>query len=427
MRLHNIAPILLLSCLLFWQCIERDRDNPFDPQGDQDNILNLQIFPEADRVLLQWSLEAPLTDYRGFRIYRSLDAEENFEILEETPAGQFTFTDTEVEAGRWYFYRVVAFSASEETQPSNTTRALLGPGTYWVLSPVDYCIKQLSYDAVNIRKQFRFSIAPVAWSFIPGEPRFWVAYEPFTQSIGTIRKSDGEKAFFYPDSLVAAADLAADPAGGQVYILDDRRREVVVFLNGAVLRRISLEEDQYIRLAFDHARGRLYVLGEGRLISFDPEIPAGTRQTFHFPPGFQGKDFDLRENIAYILSASENSLSSIIYTISDQVITDSLHTANYYYRIHYDEVGGQYYLAEENPGGDDLIVQLSPGGDRQIHSSGYKRIAQIAMNPFDRSVVIVDYLGSLLYLYDAGGNRISVSRAADGSELFYGPTRVYIE
>ncbi len=422
----KILCIIVLATLLL-QCIDRKRDNPFDPDGNSKDILSLSLTPGTDRVTLDWRLLEFLDRFDGFRIYRSVDTQENFQPFVDLATDQFSFTDTNIDQKRWYYYRVVATSNNEETSPSNTARSFLGPGSYWVLETDGFSVKQLSYDLLNVTRTYRTTLAPLEWAFIDTDSLIWLANERFSRSLSSINRDNGNIRYYYPDSVISTRDVEINTETRDIYILDNRDAKILVFRNGSIRNIVYMDPtEDYLKMVYRESDGRLLVLGEKRLWSFNSDALSGASVTIPFPAGMEGKDFDLSGNTMYILAASSEDSQSLIYTVNGSTVTDSLRSANFFYRMRFDAINQHFYLAE-SLSGNDKIVQLSFNGDRLDHSSGYGDVQQIVINPYDRSVIVVDYFFNLLYLYDQQGNFISESRTLDGNKFILGPTRVYVE
>ncbi|MFZ0390974.1 MAG: hypothetical protein WAN36_11005, partial [Calditrichia bacterium] len=96
---------LFLIPLILLQCTDREHTNPFDPDSNTNLPVSLRLIPEENRIQIEWSLLG-ITDYTGFRLYRSVNNDSNFVLLREFQKQTDQFTDTEVAAGNWYYYRM---------------------------------------------------------------------------------------------------------------------------------------------------------------------------------------------------------------------------------------------------------------------------------------------------------------------------------
>jgi len=73
---------------------------------------------EPHSITLTW--HASTSPVSGYRVYRVTNPDDPPTLLTRTPLDTTQYTDTQVEAGRTYFYFVTAFdSANSESVPSN--------------------------------------------------------------------------------------------------------------------------------------------------------------------------------------------------------------------------------------------------------------------------------------------------------------------
>ena len=73
-------------------------------------------------------------------------------------------------------------------------------------------------------------------------------------------------------------------------------------------------------------------------------------------------------------------------------------------------------------------MQLSRDGGRQSELGlTFNLIEALVINPYDRSLVVVDEGADLLYLFDASDRLISESRTAGGEKYLSRPSKLHIE
>jgi fibronectin type 3 domain-containing protein len=71
----------------------------------------ITVVPGVDRVFLTWN-ENKERDLAGYRIYRSVSSDKNYEVLTEKLLTRTTFSDETVKAGTTYYYIVTAVDTS---------------------------------------------------------------------------------------------------------------------------------------------------------------------------------------------------------------------------------------------------------------------------------------------------------------------------
>lgn len=417
-----IFPLLLL------QCIERPRDNPFDPTNNQSPV-TLNLKPRADRVILDWSFNQGITDYQGFRLYRAVSTTDTFSLIAEIPAGQFSYQDTSTERGKWYFYKMSVVGRELESPLSNTCKTYLGQGEYWVLTENGNVLLKISYDLINTLFNRTLYLQAGEWSVAMEDSAIWLKYPQYTKSFSKFSMTTGQETLYNSEVLKTPVDIEFNPNNEQIYILDPGNANIAVFRNDALIDQIPLgSAASYNLFKYHRLLNQLFVLGDSQLLI----ISLGSNQypgsTLEFPEGYEGKDLEVAGNKTYILSASENEQKSIIYTVTANfVVEDTLNLNGIFYRICYDSQSQQFYAAEEISGGADKAVQLSAEGNRQLQLTGFTYIEQIALNPYDQTVIVVDYGNNLVSLFDKEGNFISSSRDVEGRKYLFGPGRIYIQ
>jgi hypothetical protein len=420
--------VLTLLPLLFTDCLERARDNPFDPVNNQ-TPLSLELTPGNVRITLNWNFTRPITDYQGFRLYRAVGTPENFSLFAQLPSTQFAFADTTINPGQWYYYKVSVVGDDLESSPSNICKAYLGTGKYWVLSEDGYVLKRISYDLINTLFSRDLYLKTTDWSVAIRDSAIWLSYPQYTKSISEFSMISGQENLYYPDGLQAAVDVEYNPISRVVYILDHSNSSILVYNRSSVVSQIAIDPSvRFKRLKYYQRLNQLFVLGETKLLIISVQNNQYPTESIDFPAGYTGLDFDFTNAKAYVLIASESGSQSAIYTINDQsAVEDTLNLNGIFYRMCVDDLNNWFYVAEDVTGGDDRVMQLSYSGNRQVQLPGFKFVEQIAVNPYDRSTIIVDYSNNLLSLYDKEGNFISSSQTFEGQKYLFQPFRVYIE
>lgn len=425
--------VLLISgtmlLILSFACTERHRTNPFDPKGESPPIIDLDLSPSPDHILLEWNLTRTVEGITGYRIFRGEGSPDNIRFYKEVSASQTSFVDTLVQQGVWYFYDVTAKGKSTESPPSPVRKALLGNGTVWVLSRFGERVVQLSYDIQHKLMDFQIFTRPDSWAIQPGDSIVWINFTLFDRGLVKLNRRNGNLNFFYLDNLKNPVDIAFDNESRKVYILDNELHKVFIFNGLNISDSINIDANiDFSEIEFDPFNHQLYLLGDTQVlrIQVNQTNPLVTR--FVFPSQFSGIDLDVIGNTAYLLVNSTESGESIIYTLTnDLAVTDSLVYPAVLHRLGVDWVNELFYAAEPNGGNGDFLVQLSPGGQRQFRLSGFRRISFIAINPFDRTVVIADDFADNLVLIDTEGNIISQLNEADQAISIEGPIRTFIE
>jgi|GEM_PF-1391424 hypothetical protein len=145
MKRVYIIPTLMV--LLFTTCEDRKRSNPFDPEVDLDAWApsDLQVFIISDSdIKLTWTQEEERIS--GFRIDRKAGSE-SFTQIAQVGKDVTEYTDTGLNYGTDYTYRVKAFSDENESgyAMSNTTTMSIPSPSNLTATPIDDQSIQLTW------------------------------------------------------------------------------------------------------------------------------------------------------------------------------------------------------------------------------------------------------------------------------------------
>ncbi len=435
----NRDVLYLFICFLVLQillsCTDRSRDNPFDPKSDQPPPVSLDLLPDSESVRLEWQLNSEFTKLSGFRIYRSVGAPDNFQLFKELPSTQTTYTDTSVEKGTWYYYRITALGESVESPPSKNCKTLLGEGEYWVLGRNDFGVRKISYDLIHELSRFSTFYSPEEWAICHNDSSIWLSFATFTTGLSRLNKISGSEEIFYLNEFEYPIDIEQTPNTNKLYVLDDDRKKVFVLHNNNIVNQIAIDSsDSYSKIKYDTINDQLLVLGQRKLLMI--ALNGNERDIYPFSTdaGQLGVDFDLVGLKAYLISTDIDEEKSILHVLSQNpnraanfTLEDSLHLDGIFYRIRFDHVNDWYYVAKRLNSANDFILQLSLDGNRLSQLSGFNFVEQIEINPHDRTVIVVDGPGNILYLYGKDGQLISKALNEDGDKYIGRPIRVFIE
>ncbi len=145
---YRLLMICVLSCLS-WSCAERDKQNPFDPNGQLN--LNLNVTSSEQGVELSWD-QPNLEGYSGFRIHRRWEeVDSTFKIIEANlPPGSRQYIDKNASYLERYSYYLTVVSEGLESKPSNTVSIVPGPGDVWIVDKWGYQLVHTTYDVEHV-------------------------------------------------------------------------------------------------------------------------------------------------------------------------------------------------------------------------------------------------------------------------------------
>lgn len=409
--------------------MDRERNNPFEP-GNQDPPVTVSIIPGADEIELSWSLDQEFLGLQGFRIYRAVNNLEGMAPYQDVPANQFSWQDTAIQAGNWYFYRITALGVGIESAASGVVKSYPGPGTIWVLSTRDQSIRKTSYDLVTQFEEIVTPLPALSWTNQRGRPVTWLTAAQFDRGLILFDRISGHDEFHRVSSFLRPVDICQNTDTGLLYVLDSQAARIFFFSqNGDSLGERSIPEgEDYLKIGFIGNPARLAVLSEQNFRIYPATFSGTALYLQSFPDGYRGQDFDNIGTRYFILAPAPAENRAIIYRWEGGPIDQISYEENYY-RLRSDPAANALWIARDVPNSDDFVLQLSSDGIRQnaLQDKQFKQVSDIAVNPYDGSVIVVDLPENILYLFRNDGALISEAKNNQGAKYIFQPIRVFIE
>lgn len=415
-----IKSFLTIACLFFinfLSCSERDRLNPFDPSGNIKSPVDLSVSPVNQLAKLEWTIHN-ITDFKGFRLYRAVDSE-NYSLYQEFPPEARSFTDTPLQYYHWYHYRITVLGYQTESPPSNAVNIFPGPGVVWLLSRYGYSIHQLSYDLNHSLKIYQTNYPPIHWDLDFAHNEIWMAHAQY-RYISRLNLMLGYEDFFFQNHFEKPIDIKIDRNSDRIGILDPSRRMVFFLKNNILQDSLFLNLNNFFKMVISH-RSDIIVINDSLSIIFNAE--GENKGTINFGVGFAGRDILVENDKLYILLASrELDISKIIVhdllnQQSDQVILNG--NFNLFSKPN---AKNYFYATETIQLNSERLVKLSGEGNRLLELPILNgKIDDIAVNPVDHSIVILQRYEDRVMLYDSLGQKIS------SNDQIYDPIKVYIQ
>lgn len=421
--------LLAIGLLFLSGCTERGHNNPFDPQSSGNSPLTISVISDDNSTIqLNWSWRSdPVTDFIGFRIYRSAGNNQNFILYRDLPKNRFSFIDSTVQKYDWFYYKVSVYGPSVESAASQPEKIYLGQGFYWLLSTYGFWVRKVSYDLLHSLKNYYTTYPAEEWAVSLGDSLINLAFFRYSKGVSQLNLNKGTEDFFYFTNSNYPIDVEYDESQNRIYFLEENTSgnsdQLVILKNEALETKIPLPAQNYLKLYLSIPNQSLIILGESKYLEYSINSSVFIDSVM-FSSDFIAKDMDVSNDSVFVLTSSQEiNMSRIYKTDFQDNVTDSLVVPGLFYRITRNDNMQQYYLAEGIELDKDQVVKLSSNGSRLLQLSGFEYIEQIGLNPYDHSIVVIDRLGDQLILYDSGGNEISRSRA----NSFYDPIRIFIE
>jgi hypothetical protein len=145
---YRLLTFSVLACCS-WSCAEREKQNPFDPNGKL--YLNLNVTTSGPEVELSWD-KPNLEGITGFRIYRRQEGlDSNYKIIESNlPPEYRQYTDDQVVYQERYSYYLTIIGADIESKSSNIVSIVPGPGEVWIVDKWGYQLVHSTYDVEHV-------------------------------------------------------------------------------------------------------------------------------------------------------------------------------------------------------------------------------------------------------------------------------------
>jgi hypothetical protein len=414
--LNHLIVIFILLFILMTSCKERKRDNPFDPGGDLESPISIELHPNSRLVKLTWSVEN-LTDFVGFRIYKSVNDSNQFELLQELSATQREYTDSTVQYYNWYYYRISVLGIHAESTPSPSKCTYLGPGNTCILSRYGYAIHEYSYDLKYRLNLYNTQYPPINWDWNLAEKQIWLANAQF-RSISRLDISLGYVDFIYDEGLQRPIDICWNSDLVKLYILDEEKDKIFTLDGTTLSDTINLPGKNFLKMILVN-NSRIITIDSTRAVIY----ASGTDSVsiINFSTGMIGQDIISEDNNIYILTSDVNTGTSVITNYS--FITNEFQYTNCdgYFRILRKPLNQEYFWLGEQINVDTYrCVKLSQNGQRLLELSTFESIDDIQINPHDYSIIIAQRYQNKIILFNENGLKISENRN------IYDPIKVFI-
>ena len=409
--------IIILVGQIFFNCTERNRLNPFDPEGKIKSPIQLSISPSGHSARLNWSIQ-DITDFKGFRLYRARD-DNNFILLADLSPQTRSYSDTLLDYYHWYQYRIAILGYQNESLPSEPVRFYPGPGKVWLLTRYGYSIRQLSYDLLHSSKVYNTNYPPISWDLDLGREEIWLAHAQY-RYISKMNISLGYEDFFLQNDFQQPMDIKRDSNSDRIIVLDSRGKALFLLENQTVRDSIALDRDNYFKMMVTN-NSQIIAMNDNSARIFEAEGDSLYR--INFEDGFRGADMMLQDSLLYVLISNATSSQSQLITFnrsSQQLM--HLNLTGIFTLIGKPADKNYLYLSEVINSNSTRLVKLSLEGNRLLELPVLAgNIDDIAINQNDNSIIVLQRYQNNLVLYDSLGQIISTNNQ------IYDPIKITIQ
>ncbi len=212
--------------IFFLSCSERERNNPFDAGGKYKAPVELSLEQVDDKIHLSWKVKN-IKDFSGFRIYRSVDDTTNFSLLTQLSAERSSYTDSDVQYTRWYYYYITVLGKGIESSPSKIVKGLPGPGEIFIMSRLGYAIHHYSYDLLSRKNLYNLQFRPYKWAWDLEKNMVWISSPQFG-TVSRLNLKVGMEDFSLSENLDEPLDTKWNSSLKKLYILDSEKDRIFV-------------------------------------------------------------------------------------------------------------------------------------------------------------------------------------------------------
>lgn len=402
----TICTLLILITAFTSGCFERKKNNPFEPGAPSSVTLRIIAFDQ--RVELSWN-RPDLYGFSGFNLYRSETGETaSFTIIAAgISPNQSSYTDTDIENGKRYYYYLTVTSLDIESSPTPVVSAAPGRGFNWAVDYSGYEVVKLTYDLQTVL--FRLSTSSRPQDLVIGEASgTGLILLPDQGIIRQISLSDGQglnliESIRYPyraEYESGAGIFWLIDSSGSLYKIDELSLNTEIVYN-SLEHPVSLtlsDQNQAVYLADPGSRSFIILSKSGAVLEKIEQIGGSSLispQKMIFDQANQRYWLlESTANMAYIytrrVDESEYRRIDISHRVSDMELshlTDSIYLSG---------------LSGDN----STVLQLYPDGSRQIALSGLYNPLDIGINRYDATLLVVESGSGLLWHYSPVGQLI---------------------
>jgi hypothetical protein len=400
---YILISFVIIYLILSVDCSGRQRNNPLDPLGNSKPPVELYLYPDGKHIKLEWEVN-DLKDYKGFRIYRSMDDTTNFQLLKEVDSQIHSYTDSSVNLYQWYYYRVSVLGYQVESSPSKIRKTLPGPGVIDILSRYGYSIHEYSYDLLHTLHLYDTEFPPINWEWDQYNRQVWLAYAQY-RSISKLNLSLGYEDFLFEDHFLRPVDVKWDQSNRLLYILDSQKAKIYSLFQQVLSDSIELPNDDYFKM--------LFILDQN-IVAIDSDkvnvysVQGTSNDTIQMPEAFVGQDLLYNDGFLYILAANIVEKRSLIMKFEPNTGNIEENYFDGYFEIFAKTTGANYFWGSEFVDLNNYhLVKLSETGQRLFDLTTSGEFSDMQINKIDHSLVIVQRYLNRIALYDSSGSLIS--------------------
>ncbi len=218
---------IIFSVSLIFDCTERERLNPLDPQNPESagRPRGLKIYSEYDRAVLRWD-QLELNGILGYRIYCDQNSDLAFDSKALVLPDSNQYIDYGLAYEKKYDYFITAVGEDFETLGSDTVSIIPGPTIIWATDVYNRRIIKISHDSVHEIEQIPVEGYPWALAYNKENDLLWYT-DVFLNRVYQIKSQEYKIVLDIPNS--DPIDLIMDRTNNRIWIADQNQGKIYIF------------------------------------------------------------------------------------------------------------------------------------------------------------------------------------------------------
>lgn len=375
----------VLLAILLSSCTERLRDNPFDPENPETGGKPAapRLTSARDSVLISWQ-RFDVADIKFYNLYRRLEGEAAFQLINTFSPDVFEYREIGAEFDRERWYRLSVSTASHESPLSDSVRIRPGPTFVWALDISAGDLVKYTHDGEHLIFRSNIAIRPTRLAVNPNTNSaliidFWaqevIAVDANGSFTGLTVRNPG------------ATDLEINLRDNSFYVLNEEGGTLQQYSEKGELL-ITLENMTRPRaIAADPATGEVWVINSGRHEVLQVDFKAQT--VFRYPGFLSTYDlaFDARRRVFW----AADSASVLRFSPANPFIQLIFSSFRFARKIAVDQNSGACWVIDWHfAPGQSSVVKLNAEGAREFEITGFVDPRALAVNPFNGNCFVTD-------------------------------------
>jgi DNA-binding beta-propeller fold protein YncE len=398
-RLGLAFPTIAMLCLMSG-CADRERLNPIDPLNPKTGgkPVGLHAVSIRDTVGLAWQ-PMGLRDLSGYRIYRQASTGSSFTLIDSVAGKQQSYREFGLTFGRHYIYRITAYTAVNESSPSDTVGVTPGPSFLWIADGGIGTVYKYSHDGRSELARVRDFIRPRYLQANPKTGEIWVI-DTSTRELRRIDANGSSSSIRI--ALQSPVDLAIDSTENSVWVADEAAGVFKYNADGGLVAQAQVVGVKSV--AFNYRTRELWALNrqQKQLLRIDSNGAVTPENLTLVSP--QAISIHRGTGDAWIA----DSTRIVIRRGTGEIQEASGHTFSYASEVAVNQNSGECWAVDKaikSP--PSRIVKLSVSGNALFSLNDFYLPGGLSVNVFDGSCFIAEPQLSGVVHVSASGNIVS--------------------